>query len=366
MLDNNKIQYIGKIENSNNVVIINGNLTIDGQISKDLQTSCLEILRTDFDKYTTTAIEQAKQEIEECIKSILEKLAKEQQKHLTERFQSLSMQAFLHDTLIEYISTEDKRAKEFIIDVLIDRLNFQNISTEKAILNEAIKLIPNLNASTSALITFMMLRQQMVNPSISFMLELFFKQLSPIVDIAYNIKTIDIEYIIQRNATMNISGFYPIDTFENHLLKQYDLFFRQKIDRRFLEDFKSIHPEIMNAVNDMGSCMFCTSHEEDTLSFTEVNSDLFYKKLKVREQKYLIPLIEEFKKEMPPFTATEVRNYFCNLNKNWEQVFNLLNSSTLTRLSLSILGLYIGTKIIGKLTHSSPLSISNFNKYIQI
>ena len=152
MLDNNKIQYIGKIENSNNVVIINGNLTIDGQISKDLQTSCLEILRTDFDKYTTTAIEQAKQEIEECIKSILEKLAKEQQKHLTERFQSLSMQAFLHDTLIEYISTEDKRAKEFIIDVLIDRLNFQNISTEKAILNEAIKLIPNLNASTSVLL----------------------------------------------------------------------------------------------------------------------------------------------------------------------------------------------------------------------
>ncbi len=63
---------------------------------------------------------------------------------------------------------------------------------------------------------------------------------------------------------------------------------------------------------------------------------------------------------MPPFTATEVRSYFCNLNKNWEQVFNLLNSSTLTRLSLSILGLYIGTKIIGKLTHSSPLSISNF------
>lgn len=179
MLDNNKIQYIGKIENSNNVVIINGNLTIDGQISKDLQTSCLEILRTDFDKYTTTAIEQAKQEIEECIKSILEKLAKEQQKHLTERFQSLSMQAFLHDTLIEYISTEDKRAKEFIIDVLIDRLNFQNISTEKAILNEAIKLIPNLNASTSALITFMMLRQQMVNPSISFMLELFFQTTLP-------------------------------------------------------------------------------------------------------------------------------------------------------------------------------------------
>ena len=81
MLDNNKIQYIGKIENSNNVVIINGNLTIDGHISKDLQTSCPEILRTDFDKYTTTAIEQTKQENEESIKSILEKLANDQQIH---------------------------------------------------------------------------------------------------------------------------------------------------------------------------------------------------------------------------------------------------------------------------------------------
>ena len=105
MLDNNKIQYIGKIENSNNVVIINGNLTIDGQISKDLQTSCLEILRTDFDKYTTTAIEQAKQEIEECIKSILEKLAKEQQKHLIDE---VIAEALKHINRKSHIKRSDK------------------------------------------------------------------------------------------------------------------------------------------------------------------------------------------------------------------------------------------------------------------
>ena len=51
-------------------------------MGKSLKTSDLlppEILRTDFDKYTTTAIEQAKQEIEECIKVFL-KMPKEQQK----------------------------------------------------------------------------------------------------------------------------------------------------------------------------------------------------------------------------------------------------------------------------------------------
>lgn len=367
MLNNNRIQYIGNIENSNKVVIINGDLIIERQVYKDLQATCLEILRTDFDKYTTIAIEKAKLEIEECIKSILIKLEKEQQDYLIEKFQVLSMQTFLHDTLIGYISTEDKRAKEFIIDVLIERLENQNSSTEKAILNEAIKLIPNLNVSTSALIAFMMLRHQIANFPISFMLELFFKQLSPIVDAACNINNIDIEYIIQCGVTKSISGFYPIDTFENHLLKQYDLFFRQKGDKETLDSFRSVHPEIMYKVNDMESCMFCINQKEEKYwHFCDVNSTLFYDRLKLRGQEYLIPLIEKLKEKTSPFTAKEIRNYFYNLNKNWEQVFNLLNSPTLTRLSLNILGLYLGSKIIGKLTNSSPLSIYNFNNSIQI
>ena len=35
MLDNNKIQYIGKIENSNNVVIINGNAEFNLQMQQN-------------------------------------------------------------------------------------------------------------------------------------------------------------------------------------------------------------------------------------------------------------------------------------------------------------------------------------------
>ena len=102
----------------------------------------------------------------------------------------------------------------------------------------------------------------------------------------------------------------------------------KKNRQTFFRTSNQFIPEIMNAVNDMGSCMFCTkSHRRGTHCFTEVNSIFSIKKLKVREQEYLIPLIEEFKKEMPiVYKHRSPRNYFfSNLNKNWEQVFNLLN-----------------------------------------
>ena len=359
-------QNIGNI-NDSKVIIINGDVTIDKLVYKDIKTTFIDILRTDFERYSAIAIEKAKFEVENCIKSILEKLQKEQQVHLTERFQTLSIQSFLHDTLIGYITTEDENFKEFIIDVLIDRLKSQNFSTEKSILNDAIKLIPNLNTSTSALIALMMLRHQMTNVSISFLLENHFKQLSPIIDIASSISNIDVEYIIQNGCTKTISGIYPIDTFENHLLKQYDLFFRKKGDKSVLDLFKAAHPEIMYEVNDMGTCMFCINRDEENYwYFGDVNSKLFYDRLRSRGQKFLIPLIEELKEKTPPFTATEVRDYFCNLNNNWEQVFNLLNSSTLIKLDLSIVGMYLGSKIISKYTKCSSLSISNLNNIISL
>lgn len=359
-------QKIGDIINSN-VILVNGDLNIDGVIYSDIKTTFFEILRNDFDKFSAVAIKNAENEVEKCIRKILEKMEKEQCTHLTEKFQTLSIQTFLHDTLIGYTSAEDENIKESIIDILIDRLKFQDFSTEKSIISDAIKIIPHLNTTTSALIALMMLRNQIVNVPISLMLEDYFKQLSPIVDSFSNIKNIDIEYIIQNGCTKTIPGLLSIDTFENHLLKHYDLFFRNRVDKGVVDLFTSVHPEIMNQVNDIGTCMFCSDYMEvNYWYFSDINSKLFYDRLKSRGQCNLIPLIEELKEKMPPLTPTEVREYFNNLNTNWNHVFNILNSTALNRLSLSIVGQYLGTKFLGKYTASSSLSISDFNNPIYL
>jgi len=358
-------QNIGIINNSN-AIIINGDVTIDNQVFQDIKNTFFEILRGHFEKYSVIAVKKAKCEIEKCIKCILEKLLKEQQLCLIKKFQSISIQVVLHDALVGYLSVEDEVIKDFIIDTLIDRLKVQNSSSECSIINEAIKIIPNLNTSTSSLIALMNLRHQIVD-NFSFMLEVYFHNLAPIVNNACNINNTDIEYLIQSGCTHTINGIYNIESFENHLLKQYDLFFRHKGDKEILDKFKLIHPQIMNKVNNLGTSMFCLNgHEQRYWQFCDVNSSLFYNRLKSRRQEYLIPLIEELKENTPLFTVTELRNYLCNINNNWNNVFSLLNNKKLLKEGLSIVGLYIGSKVISKCLHNSSLSISEISNPISL
>lgn len=358
-------QIFGDIVNSN-AIIINGDVSVDGEMFNNVQNIFVEILRDDFLRYSSDAIIQAKTEINNLMLNVFERLVKEQLIHLTERFKNPSIQVFLHDTLVGYITNENDDVKELIVDILIDRLKIDNVGTEKAILNDAIKLIPNLNSSTSSLIALLNLRNQVAMPAISFMLESFFMQISPIINNSCNINNIDIEYIKQAKCTKQISGLYHIDSYENHLLKQYDLYFRQKGSIEIFNNFKNDHPEIMHQVNDMGTSMFCLIDNEEKWCFCDVNSKLFYERLIKRRQEYLIPLIEKLKETIPPLTNSEVRQYLCNINMNWKYTFDLLNSSELNTVSLNVLGSYVGSKIISKYTNGEALSFTSISNPVAL
>ncbi|MBF6597934.1 MAG: hypothetical protein ITF98_06875 [Fermentimonas sp.] len=365
MRDKRTLKF-GDIVNSN-AIIINGDVSIDGEVFNNVKNIFFEILRDDFLRYSGEAIIQAKIEINNLMLNVFERLVKEQLTQLTEKFKSPSIQVFLHDTLVGYITNENDDVKDLIVDILIDRLKIDNVGTEKAILNDAIKLIPNLNSSTSSLIALLNLRNQVAIPAISFMLESFFMQISPIINNSCNINNIDIEYIKQANCTQQITGIYHIDSYENHLLKQYDLYFRQKGSIEIFNNFRNDHPEIMHQVNDMGTCMFCLiDKEKKWWRFCDVNTNLFYKRLIKRRQEYLIPLIEKLKATVPPLSNSEVREYLCNINMNWKYVFDLLNSSELNTVSLNVLGSYIGSKIISKYTNGKALSFTSISNPVAL
>lgn len=356
MLDIRK-QEIGDISNST-VIAINGDITINGEKYSNILQTLIEIVRKDFEQFSSIAISNAKEEITIFLKQIFEKLAKEGQIHLTEKFQKPSIQVGLHDSLVSYISSEDENVKEYIVDIMIDRLKAESGTTEQSIVNEAIKLIPNLNRTTLSLLALMNLRHQVMLPPISSILYSSFAELSPIVNQVPQISNLDIDFISQNKCTRVITGLYPIDTLENHLLKQYDLYFRKEGRKDELDVFAAIHPEIMYQVNDMGTCMFCyTNRDMEHWKFSDVNSKLFYDRLRTRGQEYLIPLVEELKAKFASFTQSEVREYLCKINPNWMAVFNLLNSPQLNHTDLSMLGMYIGSKYISKVTKKPSLPI---------
>lgn len=365
MIKNYK-QQIGNITNSN-AININGDVFIDGKVYDEIKNIFLEILRNDFEKFSMQATEQAKTELEHFLETLFEKLAKEKLISLVENFKLPAVQVSLHDTLMGYIVTEDIHIKHFIADVLIDRLKMQDNTIEKSVINDAIKIIPKLTLPTACLIALMALRHQVAVMPFSFMFDSYFNQLSPIIDNLKDVTKLDVEYVKQNNCTAPITGIIPIDSFENHLLRQYDLFFRQKGSLNKFNEFAEIHPEVRSCVNDVGSCMVSMSGENsEHWQFCDANSTLFYNRLKVRRQENLIPLVEELKKDMPIFSEQEVREYLISINSNWTYAFDLLNSEALKRSELSILGKYIGSKVISKYTHSNTLSISNFSNPITL
>lgn len=350
-------QEIGDISNST-VIAINGDVTIDGEKYNTLLQTLVEVVRKDFEQFSSIAISNAKEELSNFLKQIFKKLARDGQIHLAEKFQKPSCQIGLHDSLISYMSSEDDNVKEYIVDTMIDRLKAESGTTEQAIVSEAIKLIPNLNRTTLSLLALMNLRHQIMLPPVSFILESSFAELSPIVNQAPQISNMDIDFISQNKCTRAITGLYPIDTLENHLLKQYDLYFRREGSKEELDAFAATHPEIMYQVNDMGTCMFCYTHNDlEHWKFSDVNSKVFYDRLRARGQEYLIHLVEELKSKLVSFTQSEVREYLCKINPNWMAVFNLLNSPQLNHTDLSMLGMYIGSKYISKVTKKPSLPI---------
>lgn len=365
MSKNHKLQ-IGDVTDSN-PIIINGNVTIDGKVYDEIKDIFLEILRNDFEKFSMQAAEQAKTELEKFLGTLFEKLVKEKLTSLVENFKLPAVQFSLHDTLMGYIVIENIQIKDFIVDVLIDRLKMQDNAIEKSVINDAIKIIPNLALPTACLIALMALRHQVAVMPFSFILELYFNQLSPIIDNLKDVTKLDVEYLKQNDCTAPITGIFPIDSFENHLLRQYDLFFRQKGTLKKFNEFAEIHPEARSCVNDAGSCMVSVSGENsEHWQFCDTNSTLFYNRLRERQQENLVPLVEELKKDMPIFSEREVREYLISINSNWSFAFDLLNSEAFRKLELSILGKYIGSKLISKHTHSNALSISNFSNPIAL
>lgn len=361
MIDIRK-QIIGDITNSHDIVIANGDIQI--QIDKGtyikLREEFIGILKKEFDNYSKKAIEHAKIEIDNYEQQLLTALHSSHKSNLIEKFHLLSMQQALHDSLRGYICSEDAAVKSMIIDSLIERLETDGSSTEAAIINEAISIIPGLNSTTLSLLAIMSLRHFKVQPKISFLINIFFTDLSPIINNFKKVTNLSIDHIIQKNCTKALNGIELTETFENIFINQYDLFFRKKGDLTWLYEYEKCHPEVRDKVKGKGTCIFGVDGSMKVWSFPYVSSEEIYHQLNKHSQNYLIPIFEELKQQTQPFSQADIRAYFKNINENWSYVFTIMNSNVMKHISLNSVGLYIGLKYIHKYTHGSTISISNY------
>lgn len=357
-----RIQIVKDVRGDNNLVI-NGDLICNEQT---LGSFAKVLLEKEIDRLTTEAKQAMRESMYECVQRITEKMVENHLQEIIKDFSTPAVQYAYYTTLKGYSMSETYEQREFIVDAFIDRIQKGWNSTEKMILNEVLEIMPSLTPQTLAFLGLFQLRHQ-ANP-LALVLNQYFNDLTKLVEQVDSVHDIDIEYLKQKRILLPVVGIKHIASLEETLLSQYDLFFRHTISACEYEDYCNKNPEARHAVNLIGPSvcmMYALDETRENLNFISANSSHLKNKLLESNLDFMISHVDNLMHRMPAFTKEELRNYFIKLSPNWERVFQLFESESFNTYYLSIVGFYIGGKILAKVCHRKDmLSISDYKKTI--
>lgn len=355
----NRIQIIKEVNGDQNL-IINGDVVVEEDV---LEKVAEHLLKTELEQLTLEARQKMDIAVEDCVKTIMKRMVDKNLKSKLIEFSNPSTQYAFYSTLKGFTISETVEQRELLVDTLIERIESNWDSTEKMILDSVLEILPKLSPQTLSTIGLLQLRHQLVNASIGFMLNDFFKSLTPLAERMAQITSLDLEYLKQERLILPLPDLKFAASLGKILLSNYDLFFRHSLPEGVYDDYCKKHPEAHESVDLSGACMmWIDGTKNNATSFCCCNTQLLKSQLRERQQDYIIPHVDALKLMMPPYTEKEVRDFFINLSPTWGRLFDLFSSENFTKYVLSITGNYIGGKVISKATHGQPLSLADYKK----
>lgn len=354
-----RIQNIQEIVGDNNI-IINGDVTVD---EKALSAIAYQLLSSELNKLTHEAKTQMQELMDECVHRIFEQIVERKIVSELSEFSKPSTQFSFHTLLKGFIAVETIEQRDLLVDAFIERIQTDWNSAEKMILDSALEVLPKLSPSALATIGLLQIRHQLTNSRVGFLLHQYFTDLTPLAESMASVNSLDIEYLKQERLILPLPGLRSTVPLEKFLLTQYDLFFRHPLREGVYDEYCRFHPEAHEAVTNDGVCMMWVDgvHNNET-SFCCANSKLLEETLVKRHQEYIVTHVESLKKMMPPFTEEEVRNYFISLSPSWGRLFTLFSTDSFILYTLSITGNYIGGKVLAKVSHAKPLTLTDYKQ----
>ena len=358
-----RIQNIKNVVGNNNI-IINGNVVINSQI---LETVAFQLFKKELAILTQEANQQLTDSINECTKAIFKYVQTYHLEHTLLNLSNPSTQFAFYSTVKGFSIVETIEQKDLLVETFIERIQKEWDSIEKMIVDSALEVLPKLTPQALSLIGLFQLRHQMINASLGIMLNLYFSDITQLLDKLESLDILCMDYLKQEHLILPLTGLQSTVSLEQLLLTHYDLYFRHCIHEDVFNDYCKQHPEAHHAIHDSsdfnGACMMeLKDVDKHLVSFRFVNSALLKKIINENNQEYMLPHISTFMKMMPVYTEEEVRNYFINISPKWEYIFKLFASQDFLHYDLSIKGKYIGSKIIAKACHGKSLPLNEYNK----
>lgn len=321
------------------------------------------LVKNELEIYQQVAELKAQSRFEEFSRS-LESAIENKVADKIDKFSEPSMQYATRAATLGYIKSGDNDQKEMLVNLLIDRLKSDDQSTEQLLIDEAIQILPKLSPKCIAVLTLMTFNNLKVSGHKS-ILESYLKKLNPIIDSVFDVKNIDLEYLVQTGCISSILAFRRNGNWFQSNVMNYPLLFCYLDNNEATEKFilkygfekkkdifqfpLGINPQ--QATN-LFSCFDITVDGKFTPSLlTPDRYSEIADQLKPFAEEDILSLLEN----RTPMSDAEITNYYSKINPRWVETINVIENK-LSKYNLNLVGKYIGSIHLTKLLET-PISL---------
>lgn len=349
-----------KIEcvNQSTIVQAKGDINFNGITAETAMEICKYVVKAELAVYTQDARVEAEKRLSDISEKTIDRITSLKE-DLLHRFKEPAIQMALNETFKNYIASGNEDLGENLIDLLIERLNAQERTTEQSIIDEARNIIPKLSSNTVSLLAIMVF-SKLIFPYNKKQYDDLLLKLAPLVERLKNISSLDIAHLKQVGCGYGISAFHVVEPLEKYLLSDYDLFFRHNISLNELNDIFQKYPQLMNVSQrtNLPYIMGLFFIEGQYVSFNVTNTKTVTEAFNQANKDQLIPLFEDLKNKAIPFTEDEVRDYHIQKDARWQYAFDVFKNNQITTFQLNPVGVYIGIRQLTKICEMSiPMSL---------
>lgn len=349
-----------KIESVNQSTIVQakGDINFNGITAETAMEICKYVVKAELAIYTQDARVEAEKRLYDISEKTIGRITSLKE-DLLHRFKEPAIQMALNETFKNYITSGDEDLGENLIDLLIERLNTQERTTEQSIIDEARNIIPKLSSNTVSLLAIMVF-SKLIFPYNRKQYDDLILKLAPLAERLKDINSLDIAHLKQVGCGYGISAFHVTESLEKLLLSDYDLFFRSNIS---LDELNAVFQKYLQLINvyPLTNLSYIMSMfvGEQNFSFNIPSTKSVTEALHQANKDQLIPLFEDLKNKATPFTEDEVRNYHVQKDARWQYAFDVFKKDQITTFQLNPVGVYIGIKQLTKICEM-PIPMSLF------
>lgn len=324
--------------------LVQGQTVNVGMTYSDVKDLCTTLVQKELAIYEQKASATAIQRFDHIIDKLLVALSKLDEQYKM-KFQEPAIQFAARETFKEYIRSGKEELSDDLIDLMIERLTVDEHTTKQALIDEARQILPKLSTSSVAILALLAACKLLFIRRRDGFVEVF-KRLTPLAKEVGTPHSMDIAYLEQIRCGQSLSFVNSFSPFVDTMMKTYAPIFTHPIT---IDEFNNIMAEEGLNTGDhkiLGTILslFKTEGNNMSLDISVVTEKMF-----VEKNEELIPSLNKVVSRLPRYNADEARQFFLEIDKNWNNVIDLFNRKDIQSFMVSPVGNYIGTRKLSKL-----------------